>query len=64
MSGRGGLPVRRQDRPFIAWYGDMDLLPHLAGDHGRAAARRRAWPGASRIAFDPGADRKAVDAAG
>ena len=22
-------PVRRSDRPMIAWYGDMDLAPHL-----------------------------------
>jgi 1-acyl-sn-glycerol-3-phosphate acyltransferase len=27
---RNGLPVTRTDRPGIAWYGDMDLLPHLA----------------------------------
>jgi lyso-ornithine lipid O-acyltransferase len=26
---RNGLPVTRRDRPFIAWYGDMDLGPHL-----------------------------------
>jgi 1-acyl-sn-glycerol-3-phosphate acyltransferase len=27
---RDGLPITRRDRPFIAWYGDMDLAPHLA----------------------------------
>jgi 1-acyl-sn-glycerol-3-phosphate acyltransferase len=27
---RDGLPVTRRERPFIAWYGDMDLAPHLA----------------------------------
>jgi len=26
----GGLPIGRADHPFIAWYGDMDLVPHLA----------------------------------
>ena len=26
---RGGLPLTRREMPFIAWYGDMDLLPHL-----------------------------------
>ncbi|WP_244610725.1 lysophospholipid acyltransferase family protein [Microvirga pakistanensis] len=26
---RNGLPITRRDRPFIAWYGDMDLGPHL-----------------------------------
>jgi 1-acyl-sn-glycerol-3-phosphate acyltransferase len=24
-----GLPMGRQYRPFFAWYGDMDLVPHL-----------------------------------
>ncbi|MDF1685664.1 MAG: 1-acyl-sn-glycerol-3-phosphate acyltransferase [Parvibaculaceae bacterium] len=24
-----GLPMGRQYRPFFAWYGDMDLFPHL-----------------------------------
>jgi len=24
-----GLPIGRSDRPRVAWYGDMDLLPHL-----------------------------------
>jgi hypothetical protein len=27
---RNGLPVTRRERPAIAWYGDMDLAPHLA----------------------------------
>jgi lyso-ornithine lipid O-acyltransferase len=27
---RNGLPVTRRERPSIAWYGDMDLAPHLA----------------------------------
>jgi 1-acyl-sn-glycerol-3-phosphate acyltransferase len=26
---RDGMPVTRRERPFIAWYGDMDLTPHL-----------------------------------
>ncbi|MYZ47425.1 lysophospholipid acyltransferase family protein [Propylenella binzhouense] len=25
-----GIPLGRQHRPEIAWYGDMDLLPHLS----------------------------------
>ena len=24
-----GMPLGRENRPFYAWYGDMDLLPHL-----------------------------------
>jgi len=27
---RDGLPVTRRERPAIAWYGDMELAPHLA----------------------------------
>ncbi|CAA2103813.1 hypothetical protein MBUL_02386 [Methylobacterium bullatum] len=27
---RNGLPVVRSERPGIAWYGDMELAPHLA----------------------------------
>ena len=24
-----GVPMGRENRPFFAWYGDMDLIPHL-----------------------------------
>jgi 1-acyl-sn-glycerol-3-phosphate acyltransferase len=24
-----GMPLGREDRPYYAWYGDMELLPHL-----------------------------------
>ena len=24
-----GVPMGREFRPFFAWYGDMDLVPHL-----------------------------------
>ena len=27
---RSGMPVTRRDRPFLAWYGDMELAPHLS----------------------------------
>lgn len=27
---RFGLPMQREERPAYAWYGDMDLAPHLA----------------------------------
>ena len=27
--GLHGMPMGRENRPFFAWYGDMDLLPHL-----------------------------------
>ncbi|TVR06060.1 MAG: 1-acyl-sn-glycerol-3-phosphate acyltransferase [Salinarimonadaceae bacterium] len=28
---RNGLPLARAERPDLCWYGDMDLVPHLAG---------------------------------
>lgn len=28
-SGLGGLPMTRRQSPSVAWYGDMDLVPHL-----------------------------------
>jgi 1-acyl-sn-glycerol-3-phosphate acyltransferase len=27
--GLGGLPMGRAQRPRVAWYGDLDFLPHL-----------------------------------
>jgi len=24
-----GIPTGRQHRPLVAWYGDLDLLPHI-----------------------------------
>lgn len=55
-----GMPIGRRQRPLLAWYGDMDFLPHL---------RRylRAGPADAVITFGeplagagPAADRKAV----
>jgi 1-acyl-sn-glycerol-3-phosphate acyltransferase len=28
-TGLCGLPLQRPERPFITWYGDMELVPHL-----------------------------------
>jgi 1-acyl-sn-glycerol-3-phosphate acyltransferase len=57
--GRGGLPLSRRDRPGIAWYGDMDLLPHLAAIMaGPPLDAVLSW--GEPVAFDTGTDRKAV----
>ena len=58
---RDGLPLTRRELPEIAWYGDMDLAPHLA-----------AWLRRSRvdvvvtwgepIPFDAAGDRKRATA--
>ncbi len=54
-----GLPMGRQHRPIAAWYGMLDLLPHLT-----AIARRGAIDAVvsfgEPIAFDARSDRKAV----
>jgi 1-acyl-sn-glycerol-3-phosphate acyltransferase len=54
---RNGLPVTRRERPAIAWYGDMDLFPHLA-----ALLREGAIDVVVRwsepIPFDTASDRK------
>lgn len=28
-TGLCGLPLQRSERPFVTWYGDMELVPHL-----------------------------------
>lgn len=28
-TGQYGLPMGRQNRPLVAWYGDLDFLPHI-----------------------------------
>jgi 1-acyl-sn-glycerol-3-phosphate acyltransferase len=57
-----GLPVRRRDRPGIAWYGDMDLASHYL-----RVGRRRSLHATIVLdsAIAPGAypNRKALSAA-
>jgi 1-acyl-sn-glycerol-3-phosphate acyltransferase len=58
---RNGLPVGRAERPEIAWYGDMDLAPHLALFFERGPIDVHVVWG-QPIAFEAGTDRKAVTA--
>jgi 1-acyl-sn-glycerol-3-phosphate acyltransferase len=54
---RDGLPLTRRERPEIAWYGDMDLLPHLSAFlKGGPVDVEIRW--GSPIPFDAGTDRK------
>ncbi|GAB6843774.1 1-acyl-sn-glycerol-3-phosphate acyltransferase [Methylorubrum rhodinum] len=58
---RNGLPVTRTERPEVAWYGDMELAPHL----GLFATRgpidvHIAW--GPPIPFDAATDRKQATA--
>jgi 1-acyl-sn-glycerol-3-phosphate acyltransferase len=59
---REGLPVTRRERPQIAWYGDMDLLPHLAAFAREGPLDAVLWWG-EPIVFEPGTDRKRATAA-
>src|SRR5262249_48690085 len=27
--GQHGMPMGRQHRPLVAWYGDLDFMPHI-----------------------------------
>jgi 1-acyl-sn-glycerol-3-phosphate acyltransferase len=58
----GGLPACRRDRPFFAWYGDMDIATHFWRIARRSGAR------ATVLLHEPGdpaafPDRKALTAA-
>ncbi|MEO3475026.1 lysophospholipid acyltransferase family protein [Roseomonas sp. CAU 1739] len=58
----GGLPACRRDRPYFAWYGDMDLATHFWRIARRSGAR------ATVLLHDPAdpaayTDRKALTAA-
>ena len=58
-----GLPLGRQHRPLVAWYGGANLLPHLKRilSEGGIDVERRVRPGAAADGRD---DRKAGDAGG
>lgn len=56
-----GMPIGRPLRPFVAWYGDMDLRPHLwfVLGMGRLTAELRFHP---PVSFDQLGSRKALTA--
>nr|WP_202130881.1 lysophospholipid acyltransferase family protein [Methylobacterium sp. 2A] len=59
---RNGLPVTRSERSEIAWYGDMELAPHLAAFvQGGPIDVHVAW--GAPIAFEAATDRKVATAA-
>ncbi|GJD34120.1 lysophospholipid acyltransferase family protein [Methylobacterium aerolatum] len=59
---RNGLPVVRSERAEIAWYGDMELAPHLAAFvRGGPIDVHVVW--GTPIVFEPGSDRKRATAA-
>ena len=58
---RNGLPVTRGERPDVAWYGDMDLAPHLATFVREGPLDVHVSWGAP-IVFEAGTDRKRATA--
>ena len=58
-TGFQGLPMGRQHRPLVAWYGDLDFLPHVKEFIRRGAVDAVVTFGAP-IAVDGAANRKAV----
>lgn len=54
---RNGLPVTRREMPALAWYGDMELVPHLLGFvRGGPLDAVLVW--GDPIPFGPETDRK------
>jgi len=58
-TGIGGLPSGRALRDRLAWYGDMDLVPHLVGVLMSGAVDVTVSWG-EPVAYDISADRKAI----
>jgi 1-acyl-sn-glycerol-3-phosphate acyltransferase len=58
-TGLFGMPMGRQHRPVVAWYGDRDLVSHLRQFLRRGAVEvTLSW--GEPVTYDPGADRKAM----
>jgi lyso-ornithine lipid O-acyltransferase len=58
---RNGLPVTRRERPDIAWYGDMELVPHL-GIFVREGPLDVVVTWGEPVLFENGTDRKEATA--
>jgi 1-acyl-sn-glycerol-3-phosphate acyltransferase len=58
-TGQNGIPMGRQNRPLVAWYGDLDFFPHFVAFLRRGAVDAVVSFGAA-VAANAGADRKAV----
>jgi 1-acyl-sn-glycerol-3-phosphate acyltransferase len=58
-TGQHGIPMGRQHRPLVAWYGDLDFLPHIKDFIARGAVDAVVSYGAP-VEADGAADRKAM----
>ena len=58
-TGLHGIPMGRQHRPLVAWYGDLDFLPHIKDLIARGAVDAVVSYG-EPLPADAATDRKAV----
>jgi lyso-ornithine lipid O-acyltransferase len=56
-TGQHGIPMGRQHRPLVAWYGDLDFMPHIKAFIEQGAVDALATYGEPILA-DRGTDRK------
>jgi len=54
-----GIPMGRQNRPLVAWYGDLDFLPHIKAFIEQGAVDALVTYG-EPVAADQQIDRKAM----
>ncbi|WP_018698999.1 lysophospholipid acyltransferase family protein [Amorphus coralli] len=54
-----GIPLGRYRRPMVAWYGDMDMAPHLWGILKKGPLDVEITWGEA-VSFGPGSDRKEI----
>lgn len=58
-TGQQGIPMGRQQRPLVAWYGDLDFLPHIKAFIEQGAVDALVTYG-EPVAADRQIDRKAM----
>jgi lyso-ornithine lipid O-acyltransferase len=58
-TGQYGIPMGRQHRPLVAWYGDLDFMPHIKEFIERGAVDA-VVSYCTPVAADESADRKAM----
>jgi 1-acyl-sn-glycerol-3-phosphate acyltransferase len=58
-TGQHGIPMGRQHRPLVAWYGDLDFMPHIREFIARGAVDAVVSYG-DPVTADGAANRKAM----
>jgi len=58
-TGQQGIPMGRQHRPLVAWYGDLDFMPHIKAFIEQGAVDAQVTYG-EPVTADSGTDRKAM----